>query len=343
MKGLIRETRFAVKVIQLALFLSISVGVAQAQPIAAPVVPADKVAEIAQAYDSARNTPADAKQLQVTTQGADIPSVPSSVMHGVGIEKPVSSMPMNFQDVVVTPGVNTIVPAALGHQNRIVTPFEVPEVKSTSEADIQVEQNVLYVAPQDDKPVTMYITEKGDQSVAISLTLAPQKIPPVQATLTVKTPNAMGGAARGVVGASEQRYSGTARKWEQSQPYMDTVRLIMRNLALGKVPSGYTMTNISNSTTVPLCRQSGLSLSFARGQWMQGHNFNVFIGVAMNSANEPILFDESSCSHPNLAAVAAWPNNMLEAGQKTEFYVITRIPPVQTMTTERPSLVGGMQ
>lgn len=340
------EARFKVsRILGLLVGSALSASIAMAQPVVAPVATADQIAQVQQDYNKAGGAAADAKMLEVTTKSGDTPSVPASVMRGVGIEKPVSAAAMSYQDIVVTPGVNTIVPAALGHQNRIVTPFEDPEIHSVTEADIQVQQNVVYVAPQDEKPVTMYINPKGDQSVAISLTLAPQKIPPVQATLTVKSPSA-GKAAGGVVAggdADSRRYTGSARKWEQTQPYMDTVRLIMRSLALGKMPTGYTMTSITVQTKVPVCQQDGLSTSFSRGQWLQGHNFNVFIGVAKNTTNEPVIFDEGKCSHPNLAAVAVWPNNMLEAGEKTEMYVITRIPPAQTVTTERPSLLGAGQ
>lgn len=322
-----------------------SMSIATAQPVTAPVATADQIAQVQQDYGKASAPLPDAKLLEVTTKGSDTPSVPASVMRGVGIEKPVTAAAMSFQDIVVTPGVNTIVPAALGHQNRIVTPFDDPEIHSVTEADIQVQQNVVYVAPQDEKPVTMYINPKGDQSVAISLTLAPQKIPPVQATLTVKSPSTGKGAGGVLAGgdADSRRYTGSARKWEQSQPYMDTVRLIMRSLALGKMPTGYTMTSITAQTKVPLCRQDGLNTSFSRGQWLQGHNFNVFIGVAKNTTSEPVIFDEGKCSHSNLAAVAVWPNNMLEAGENTEMYVITRVPPAQSVTTERPSLLGGGQ
>lgn len=109
-------------------------------------------------------------------RGEDLQQVPASVARTTQMEPeatPVSSK----QDVVVQPGVNTIIPAAVNHLNRIVTPFEKPIVQTVSSANIKVRENVIYVSTADESPVTMYITPKDDEAVAISLTLAPRRVP----------------------------------------------------------------------------------------------------------------------------------------------------------------------
>src|SRR5699024_2737518 len=73
-------------------------------------------------------------------------------------------------------GINQIVPVAQNHLNRFVTPFSEPVVVTGSKADYEIKENVIYVGTDDNKPVTMFITERGSQSAAISLTLVPQQI-----------------------------------------------------------------------------------------------------------------------------------------------------------------------
>ncbi len=84
-------------------------------------------------------------------------------------------------------GVNQIIPIAVGHPNRIVTPFSNPEIVSTSLTgatdngqcgEVCIKENVVYVATDKQYPVTMFITEKGSEAQALSLTMVPRRIPP---------------------------------------------------------------------------------------------------------------------------------------------------------------------
>ena len=125
-----------------------------------------------------------------------IPVVPASVMKNaaqearkVGIEGENRNGPDSSyagasvsQDAVLTmtPGVNQIIPVAIGHPNRIVTPFGNPEVVSTSLSggekegecgEVCIKENVVYVATDKEHPVTMFITEKGSETQALSLTI----------------------------------------------------------------------------------------------------------------------------------------------------------------------------
>ena len=77
----------------------------------------------------------------------------------------------------MTPGVNQLVPVALGHLNRIVTPFAQPRVNTTSQASTEVRDHVIYVAPSEPVPVTLFITEADSEQQALSLTLVPKRIP----------------------------------------------------------------------------------------------------------------------------------------------------------------------
>lgn len=280
----------------------------------------------------------DILQVDGGGRGNDLPKVPSAVAK---THKNEESVPVvsSYQDVVVQPGVNTIIPASISHLNRIVTPFEKPVVQSISSAEIKIFENVIYVSAKDDTPVTMYITPKDDESVAISLTLAPKKVPPIQANLILGQPMSGQGSPGAGAGAG-YRYSGQAKKWEESQPYEESIKGIMRALALQKLPKGYSIGKLGQFDTLPACAQGGMSFDFSRSQVILGHNFKVVIGLVRNNSVTPEMFDETSCTHPNLAAVAAWPENMLEPGQRTEVYIVTRVGEAPAEESSRPSLLN---
>ncbi|MEZ5936102.1 MAG: hypothetical protein R3F54_30205 [Alphaproteobacteria bacterium] len=49
---------------------------------------------------------------------------------------------------------------------------------TTAAASVETSANVIYVAPSGPALITMFLTETGDESVSISLTLQPRQIPP---------------------------------------------------------------------------------------------------------------------------------------------------------------------
>ncbi|WP_411961108.1 type-F conjugative transfer system secretin TraK (plasmid) [Pseudomonas mandelii] len=281
--------------------------------------------------------PKAAKMVQVTPgQANDLPAVDAPVVRGPAAVRaePIKTM----QEILIAPGVNTIIPVALSHLNRIVTPFENPIVQTVTDAETKVVKNIVYVSTTSETPVAMYITPKDDESLALSVTLAPQKIPPIEANLILDE----GRSGQKTLGGQGGRrhYSGVARKWEESQPYMDSIRGIMRAIALNKLPKGYSLSNLAPGDTVPACYQDGLDVDFSRSQVMLGHNFQVLVAVASNTTNQPLLVDETACTHPNLAAASVWPNNLLEPGMKTEIYIVLRVGEEQTDDSQRPSLLN---
>ncbi|CAM3173913.1 conjugal transfer protein [Pseudomonas floridensis] len=304
---------------------------ASVQPhvVAKPVATPESVSE----RQEEPQTEKKQRLVAVTPGSAENPSVPASVM-----KKPVPTQPIESrQDVVVSNGTNTLIPISRGQMNRIVTPFDVPKVQTVSTADISVSGNVLYVTTSEDKPVTMYVTPDDDETVAISLTLLPQGVPPIQANLILA--KNVQGLASGLPVTSSTNYSGQARKWERSQPYMDTLRSLMREMALGKLPRGYSFGALTNGNKIPACAQPSLSFDFSKSQLIEGHDFKVFVATAENVSAKTVEFDHASCTHPQRAAVSAWPDEVLEPGQKTEVFVITRVPTEVPQSSTRPSLL----
>lgn len=121
---------------------------------------------------------------------------------------------------------------------------------------------------------------------------------------------------------------------------MEAIKGIMRSLALNQIPKGYSIGKAGRLDTIPSCQQDGISFNFDAGQIIMGHNFRVVVGVAENVSSVPQMFDETSCTHPTLAATAVWPLNMLEPGQRTEVYVVTRAGEAPVEESMRPSLLN---
>ena len=230
-------------------------------------------------------------------------------------------------------GINQIVPIAVGHLNRFVTPFSEPVVTTSSDAVYEVKDNVIYVGTDKQKPVTMFVTENGSENQAISLTLVPQQIPPRE--VNVRFPAGGGGYANQTVAYGSKK----AEAWETSQPYVETIKNLFRSLALNELPQGYQIVDTPRNLKTPTCAMPGLRFDFKNGQYLAGRNLSVFVGVAVNVSGNAIEFKENVCGDWDIAAVAAWPRNVLNSGEKTEVYVAIKQNVRTAPKAKRPSLI----
>lgn len=271
-----------------------------------------------------------------TMSNKDIQNVPKSVVSNSA--KPAEPVQTN-QTIVIKPGVNTLIPVSIGQTNRIVTPFEKPVVQTLSSSDIKIAQNVIYISTNEKKPVALYITEKNDETTAISLTLLPLEVPPIQANLILST-----GLNQGVAGYNGEintPFTAKAKQFEQAQPYMETIKVIMRSLALGEVPQGYSMGPLVSGASIPSCHLPGFEFDFQNAQLIKGHDYSAIVATVRNISGQTLQFDEMACTHPLLAATAVWPNNVLAPGERTELYVATRSANNIVRASKRPSLLNN--
>ncbi|WP_349617926.1 TraK domain-containing protein [Azotobacter salinestris] len=266
---------------------------------------------------------------------AELPAVPAQVM----AKPPAAPVPVETrQEVLVSPGSNTLIPISRGQINRLVTPFEKPIVQTVSEAAITASGNALYVTPHTDQPITLFVTPEDDESIALSLTLLPQTMPPIQANL-ILAQNGPGGWKGQAVQTGARTNTEEASKWERSQPYMDTLRGILRDMALGTLPPGYSFAALPSGASIPACAQPGMKFDFSKSQLVTGHDFRIFVAVAQNISSRTLEFDHGACTHPYRAAVSSWPHEILEPGQKTEVFLVTRVPVDRPDRSSRPSLL----
>ena len=74
---------------------------------------------------------------------------------------------------------------------------------------------------------------------------------------------------------------------------------------------------------------------------MAGVNLNYTIGKVTNVSSQPIELIEASCGGYDVAAVAAYPFNLLKPNQSTEIYVVQRVnSKANTAVTKRRSLLN---
>lgn len=231
--------------------------------------------------------------------------------------------------VVITPGANQILPVSQHHLNRLITPFSNPEILTSSNITSEVKDNVIYLNLNEEAPATLFVKEKGEEGVALNLTLLPQKIPPreIQLKLTDIDNNAVSMTRK------------KALSWESSQPYVDTMRELLRSMALGVIPDGYVHDN--SYPVLVTCRQSGLVFDFQKRQQFFGHNLMVIVGVAKNISKKSIEFQEMSCGNRHVAAVGAWPIRLLRPGDATEIFIVQKITQEKNYTQKRQQLIGS--
>lgn len=251
--------------------------------------------------------------------GEEIPAVPATIMAAIdkinrGKRNPKRGSGLatvrESEQVEVRPGENVILPVSEGHLNRLVTPFEHPVVHTTSKSKTVVEGSVIYVSlVPDDGPMTMFVTEEGEQDPAISLTLKPEAIPPREIRLTLS-----GGGTRAAMSPG-----GKAAKWEQSQPYVEAIEKILLSTARGQVPQGYNLRHPLNYDPAP--RSRGV-LKVEPRQVLEGHNFLVVVSILTNISSDSVLVDEALFYRPGVRAVAVWPQVRLRSKEKTELYVV---------------------
>lgn len=283
----------------------------------------------------------------IAAEDYDLPVVPAKVLNKKGSPSAQSAQSEFTASVnsnptlTMKPGINQIIPIATGHPNRIVTPFSTPEVVSTSLTgmdasgacgEVCIKENVVYVATDKAHPVTMFITEKGSQAQALSLTMVPKRIPPREVFLKMKD---------GLVNGSYGSFAGNSKaaSWEKSQPYIQTIRSVFRSAALGEIPPSYNIGKVPKGAVLPSCNAPGISVNFSDGQFMSGHSINVFVGVAVNNSHQPIEIKEAWCGAWDVAAVAMWPRNVLGPGEKTEVFVAKKQNRTKPAASKRPSLL----
>jgi conjugal transfer pilus assembly protein TraK len=261
----------------------------------------------------------------------ELPPVDASVLNTLPQQAATSVAPQILQ---VKPGINELMPIAVGHLNRLVTPFDNPVVTTTSQATTRTKGKIVYVATADETPVTLYITPGDNQDIALSLTLIPKRIPAREIHLSLDQET-----YKRLTQWERQTKDSSGQPANQEQDYITTLKQLFRDLGLQKTSAGFSLRDPSQTEQI-LCHQDRLRIH--TGQLLEGQDLLIFVGVARNTGVTPIEFDERACTsaQDEVLAVAAWPKVVLGPDESTELYVAVRRKDEAAITV-RPSLLNG--
>lgn len=231
------------------------------------------------------------------------------------------------EPVILKPGVNKVLSISRGHPNRLIAPFAEPEVRTTTtDAEITTSGEIIYVATGSKQPVTLFVSPKGNERMAASITLLPQAIPPQEIRFRLDA------------GDEVIKYANpSAEKWETRNAYVDTITGAFRALALQDLPQGYTMRKPAPSDYVTC--NAGKGVSFELGQVVEGHNMEIQIAVVTNHGSQPVEVIGHQCAGYRVLAAAEWPHSILEPGQQTEMFIALQRLEDAEPEIRRPSLI----
>lgn len=248
-------------------------------------------------------------------------------------QKPRMKAPPNA--MTVEPGRNYTFGVALGHINRVVTPFAKPSVRTTSTASTSIEGSIIYVASQSEDPIGLFIFDEVAPEMAISLTLMPSMMPPVSTTIAVNGYSGVAGSFRKSASPAE------ALAYEGQHPYLETLTDMLKGIAQGKIPDGYGYEEIRGGYLpgAPSCTMPGINVQ--PRQLITGSGYSAIVAKATNMGAYPAEIREELCKGTTLRAVASWPYTSLAPGQSTELYMVLSDAPQDMSGNDRPSVISG--
>lgn len=230
--------------------------------------------------------------------------------------------------LTVTPGTQQTVSLSRLHLNRIVTPFDYPQIKTIDAAEVSTEGPVVYLSSQQADPFVLYITPHDQTAHALTLLVTPTDMPPREIHLQLP------GVWRNRLRRSRQ----AAQSWEEAGDYEHTLTQAMVAVARGEVPEGYELTPARKQDTSH-CQQLGLVFDFSLGQRLVGHHFTILVGTVRNTLEHKVMLQEWRCRRPDVLAVAQWPGGVLLPGQRRELFVLMQADELESAPVPRPSLL----
>lgn len=267
--------------------------------------------------------------------GVSLPEVPVSVTDSKRKKRSPSVNMKSSQKptlVSVTPGVTELVEVAQNYYNRIVTPFDNPKLITVNPIDFKKQGNVIFIQPGQKQPVGVYILpqDSNNDDRAISLALIPKKIPPKTINIVWSKPALKEQSLKSFSGNFKK-----AERWETSNNYEKTILRINTLLAKGDIPPGYELRNTSSAYS---CDFNGLKVTV--GQVLEGSQFKVLVAKAENITATGFMIVEESCFTDSVVSVAMWPRAYLEAGEKTEMYIVEKKSSRTSVQQSRRRLVN---
>lgn len=254
------------------------------------------------------------------------------------------------QDYTMEPGDNIMIPVGKGFINSLKTNFKSLSVKTSVDgkaAVLQVEDGNLYATIKTDAPVSLLLSEDGVLESEVSVVLVPMAAPPTMIDLTVDLTQKMLAKAQqyqeriAKEEALAEAESASARR-NRMDPYVRNFVNLLKPVAQGKLPSGFSMTNDIPKYYEHPCR---IALPHSTGQRLSGGREVIDVVLVENTSKRPYEVREEMCLSEDVLTVAIFPRVYLAPGQSTEIYIVRDKYHFQEKAREntRPRLVGGSQ
>ncbi len=238
--------------------------------------------------------------------------------------------------VATIPGRTEIMPVAIGHLNRIETPFSRPMVRTAADSNavnVQFDHNFVYVAVT--IPTTLFIYDEGYPDPTIAVSLVPQRIAPRQVKITVPPTMMQAIKQNAAKIAADARPAeaktprantkGVTRTAEPGAAATNPLTKAIATFAHGKLPVGYARTSLANMTPDMFCSGGGVTYTFAQGAAITSNEYYIVRGMA--KATRTVDLDERWCAkNPDTLAVAFAPRTQVGPDHPTDFYVLVRRP-----------------
>ena len=204
---------------------------------------------------------------------------------------------------------NEAVYVSLNQLNKISTPFADPQIIDATGATLKAVGQDLFLKPASDSPFTVYVTD-GGKGQSTGITLVPRANMPAQSiVLELDNPSA---TARSSV--SPEGYEAVA------SDYVSRINGIIKTLALGNVPAGFTKGRLPNSVV------TGKELVIQPQHKYAGSTYDVYAYKVRSVSTVPLEMKEDAFYADTVRAVAFYPSAMLQTGEETMVFVVADRP-----------------
>lgn len=254
------------------------------------------------------------------------------------------------QDYTMEPGDNIMIPVGKGFINSLKTNFKSLSVKTSVDgkaAVLQVEDGNLYATIKTDAPVSLLLSEDGVLESEVSVVLVPMAAPPTMIDLTIDlTPGMLAKAERYQDKLAKEEALAEAEsashRSSRMDPYVRNLVNLLKPVAQGKLPSGFSMTDDIPKYYEHPCR---IALPHSTGQRLSGGREVIDVVLIENTSERPYEVREEMCLSEDVLTVGIFPRAYLAPGQSTEVYIVRDKYHFQEKAREntRPRLVGGSQ
>nr|WP_257786838.1 type-F conjugative transfer system secretin TraK [Cupriavidus malaysiensis] len=200
------------------------------------------------------------------------------------------------------PGMTEIVTIASQYPNRIATPFAKPNVIDQQDVEFKIVGNSVYVSAMSERPVAIFLSDVDNPAAVISLTLVPQNVPQQTITLELDVAGKTPGAA------SEE----TGRESE----YIVNLRTLLRTVARGGTPRGFTLEELS----IPMAVSNGIQV--VPQTRYSGNKYDIFRYRLTNANAASVTLSEEAFESKGVRAVALFPRLQLPPGGETDVLIV---------------------